>query len=201
MSGTEVDVTDGYLSINVIRKENLVQENNNVDGMDDLMEMILMHSCIQSDLGEPKDWKEELTRSELEWCIKSITAEFNNFISRCGYQFVILNQVIESGRKLVPTKLLLKKKDEINGSLRFKARNVTLIFMIVPRVDFTESFSPLAAHASLKNQLEINVKKYKDGQRAHACDIEAAFLEPTMNNVMLVEPFPEMVDFRFVTEE
>ena len=41
-----------------------------------------------------------------------------------------------SGQKLVPTKFLLKKKDDIDGSVRFKSRCVALRFMIVPSVDF-----------------------------------------------------------------
>ena len=94
--------------------------------------MFLAQLCIQLDLGEPKDWKEALIRSEREWCIKHVTVEFDNVMSRNSYEFVSLKQVINSGRKLVSTKLVLKKKDEIDELLRFKAMNVTLRFMIVP---------------------------------------------------------------------
>ncbi len=132
--------------------------------------------------------------------MKSITAEFNNFIRRGGWEFVPIKRVTESGRKLVPTKLVFKKKDEIDGSVRFKARNVTLGFMMVPGVDFTERFSPVATDEALKTQLAINLKKYNQGWRTHSCDIEAAFLEPSMDNEMFIEPHPAMVECGFLTE-
>ena len=138
---------------------------------------------------------------EREWWIKSLTAEFNNFISRGAWEFVPLQQATESGRRLVPTKVVFKKKDEIDGSLRFKTRNVTLGFMMVPGVDFTERFSPVATDASLKTQVAINLKKYKDGWRTESCDVEAAFLEPSMDNPMYIEPHPAMVACGFITEE
>ena len=90
----------------------------------------------------------------------------------------------------MPTKVVFKKKDEIDGSLRFKTRNVTLGFMMVPGVDFTERFSPVATDASLKTQVAINLKKYRDGWRTESCDVEAAFLEPSMDSPMYIEPHP-----------
>ena len=59
-------------------------------------------------------------------------------MKRGGWKFVPLTEVLESGQNLVPTKLVFKKKDEIDESVRFKARCVTMGFMMVPGVDFTE---------------------------------------------------------------
>ena len=99
------------------------------------------------------------------------------------------------------TKLVFKKKDEIDGSIRYKTRNVTLGFMMVPRVDFTERFSPVATDESLRTQISINLVFYVDGWRTYSCDIEAAFLEPEMDNEMFIEPHPALVVCGFLTEE
>jgi hypothetical protein len=121
-------------------------------------------------------------------------------LSRGGWEFVPLKQATNSGKRLVPTKLVFKKKEEIDGSLRFKARNVTLGFMMIPGVDFTERFSPVATDESLKTQIAINLKNYSKGWRTYSCDIEAAFLESKMDNVMYIEPHPAMVACGFLTE-
>ena len=101
-----------------------------------------------------------------------------------------IQQVIDNRRKVAPNKLMFKKKDKIDGSLRLKVRNVTLGFMMVPGVDFTERFSPVAAEASFKTQLLINIKKYKHCYRTHSCCVEVSFLDPTMDNVTFVELHP-----------
>ena len=72
---------------------------------------------------------------------------------------------------------------------------------MIPGVDFTERFSPVATDASLKTQIAINLKNYKKGWRTQSCDIEAAFLESEMDNVMYIEPHPTMVECGFLTEK
>ena len=73
--------------------------------------------------------------------------------------------------------------------------------MMVPGIDFTERFSPVATNASLKTQVAINLKKYRDGWRTESCDVKAAFLEPSMDSPMYIEPHPAMVACGFITEE
>ena len=68
--------------------------------------------------------------------------------------------------------------------------------MMVPRVEFTEHFSPVASDASLKTQAVINLKTNKDGWRTHSCDIEENFLDET-----LIEPHPEIVECGFMIGE
>ena len=104
------------------------------------------------------------------------------------------------GRKLIPTKLVFKKKDEIDGSIRFKTRDVTLGYMMVPGVDFTERFSPVATDQSLRIQIAINLKYRNDGWITLSCDVEAAFLESDMETEMFIEPHPAMVTCGFMTE-
>ena len=111
--------------------------------IEDIVEFYVMHARIQSDPGEPTttSWKEALSGNEREWWIKSIHAEFNNFLSTGGWKFVPLETVKQSGRKLVPTNLVFKKKDEIDDSVQE--------FMMVPGVDFTKRFIPVATDESL----------------------------------------------------
>ena len=104
-----------------------------------------------------------------------------------------LKYVREKGRKVIPTKLVFKKKDEIDGSIRFKARDVTLGYMMVPGLDITERFSPVATSTSLRIQICINLKYYDKGWRTKSCDIEAAFLEAGMDIEMFIEPHPAIV--------
>ena len=78
---------------------------------------------------------------------------------------------------------------------------MTLRFMMLPGVEFTECFIPVAADASLKTQVETNLKKHKDGWRKHSCDIEATFLEPTIVNEMCFETHPAMIRCAFLTED
>ena len=54
---------------------------------------------------------------------------------------------------------------------------------------------------SQKIQVGINMYFYDPGWLTHSCDIEAAFLELTMYNMMCIEPHPDMVKRGFMTEE
>ena len=66
----------------------------------------LHHTCIQNDPGTPESWKSAIESPEREYWIKSMTAEFNNFLSRGAWKFVPLKDVINKGRKVIPTKLV-----------------------------------------------------------------------------------------------
>ena len=87
---------------------------------------------------------------EREYWIQSTTTEFNNFISQNAWKFVDWQEVFNKNRKLIPTKLIFKKKNKINKSIRFKTRDVTLGYMMIPGVNYTEHFSPVATDASLR---------------------------------------------------
>ena len=76
----------------------------------DLSDLLIMYSCIQSDSGEPTRWKDALFGTEREYWIQATTAEFNNFISRDAWKFIDRQEVYNKNRKLIPTKLVFKKK-------------------------------------------------------------------------------------------
>ena len=104
------------------------------------------------------------------------------------------------GQKLIRTKLMFKKKNEIDESVRLKYRDVSMVFMIFLCVDFTERLSPVATDDALKTQNFINLKKCKQRWRAHSCDIEVAFLEPTTRNETHVYLCPPIVECGFIAE-
>jgi len=130
-----------------------------------------------------------------------MAAEFNNFLSCDVWKFVPSQKVIDKGRKVIPTKLFFKLKDEIDGSIRFKSRCVTLGYMMVPGVDFTERFSPVATDEALKLQIGITLYNKKKGWTMENCDIETAFLESMMDNDLFIEIHPAMVTCDFLTKE
>ena len=75
----------------------------------------------------------------------SAIAEINNFLKRKAWKFVNRQEVAKKGRRPIPTKHVFKKKIELDGKtgkeyVRFKDRIVTLGFMQIPGVDYTESF-------------------------------------------------------------
>ena len=194
--------------VNLILTDDTFFELSSVGGMSDViddedifLDTYILHACIQSDPGEPTRWKDAFYGPEREWWIKSATSEFNNFLSRNAWKFVTRKSVYEKGRKVIPTKLVFKKKDEHDGSVRFKTRDVTLGYMMVPGVDYTERFSPVATDEALRLQISLTLLFYKSkGWRTMSCDIEAAFLESTMDVDMFIEPHPAMVVCGFMTE-
>ena len=152
---TKLDFGDTSPSIHHIYTPNLIATFEKDGGIDTLIDAFLFHTCIQNDPGTQMTWKEAATCAEREYWLKSMTSEFNNFISRGAWQFVPMSEVKVKGRKVIPTKLVFKLKDETDGSIRFKTRNVTLGYMMVPGVDFTERFSPVATDESLKLQIAV----------------------------------------------
>ena len=74
-------------------------------------------------------------------------------------------------------------------------------YMMIPGVDFTERFSPVATDELLRLQIAITLKYYHKGWRTKSYDIETAFLEAGMGVEMFIEPHPAMVFCGFMTEE
>ena len=81
---------------------------------------------------------------EKEWCSKAIKSEINSFLKRNTQKFVNKEEVLKKGRCPIPTKHVFKKKIEMDSNtgkeyVRFKDRIVTLGFIQLPGVDYTES--------------------------------------------------------------
>jgi len=57
-----------------------------------LVNPFLFHTCIQSDPGTPATRRSPVESPEREFWIKSMTAEFNDFLSRGAWKFVPLRE-------------------------------------------------------------------------------------------------------------
>ena len=80
---------------------------------------------VNSDAGEPKTDDEVLNGPERDWWIPVCIALINNFLNRGSWKFVPREAVRKLNRKLIKTKMILKKKNETDGSTRYKARCVS----------------------------------------------------------------------------
>ena len=140
----------------------------------------IFNTSINSDPGEPKSIFEALNGSDKKWWKLSGIAEVNNFLSRGAWKFVLKSSVPD--RKLIGTKVVFKKKDEADRTIRFKTRIVTLGYMQIPGVDYTEKFNPVACDTSIRIVFALILFYYDShGWRAQSMDVEAAFLEGKMN--------------------
>jgi len=145
----------------------------------------IFNTSINSEPREPKSVIEALNGAEKKWWKLSGIAEVNNFLSRYVWKFILKSSTTD--RKLVGTKVVFKKKDEIDGIVRFKTRIVTLEYMQIPGVDYTEKFSPVACDTSIRIVLALVLYYYDShGWRAQSMDVEAAFLEGELDRCILI---------------
>ena len=100
-----------------------VATNEKEGGIDSLVNTFLFHTSIQNDPGTPNTWKEAIESPECEFWIKSMTAEFNNFLSRDAWDFVPLkvNKIASEdciagiGTKNQEVSLFIKHETEIDN--------------------------------------------------------------------------------------
>ena len=135
-----------------------------------------------------------------EWWRASCIAEFNIFLSRKSWKSVPKSKA--SDQKLIGTKLVFKKKNEVNGTTRFKTRVVTKGYMQIPGVDYTEKFSPVATNAAIMIVVALILYFWDShGWRAMGLDTEAAFLEGKLEIPMYLTIPRIMVTLGFISEE
>ena len=164
--------------------------------------LFIFTTSLNSDPGEPKTDEEALNGPEKDWWFPSCVAEINNFLDRGSWKFVSRDMVKKMGRKLIATKMVYKKKDEPDGTIRYKSRCVSKGFMQIPGVDYTEKFSPVATDTSIRLVVALILFNWDSlGWRAKGIDIEAAFLEGLLDKKYYLEPPYILVLLGFLTEE
>ena len=153
---------------------------------------------LSSDPGEPRTIHEALTsRQRREWII-AIKNEIENFLKRKVWTPTKLNKR-KVGQKPIKVKWVFKKKDEQDGSTRFKARLVVKGFVQVPGIDFTNTHSPVAQDSSIRITLAIAMMQ--EDWIVEMIDVEAAFLEAELDEDIYIE-WPEAVEeFGYVSSE
>ena len=143
---------------------------------------------------------EALSGTDSKWWELSSISEVNNFLSRGAWKFVLKSTI--GNRKLVGTKVVFKKKDEPDGTTRFKTRIVTLGYMQIPGVDYTEKFSPVANDTSVRIVFALVLYYYDShGWRTKILDVEAAFLEGDLGVPMFLKIPDIMVRLGFLSKE
>ena len=159
------------------------------------------NTAVTSDEGEPRTFKEMMScKNAALWQLSAI-AEVNNFLHRKAWTPVKLSDVQKSGRKIIGVKWVFKIKSEWTGDFRLKSRIVTLGYMQVPGVDFTEKFSPVANDTSTRIIILLTLYFTPQGWVCEVFDVEAAFLEPYLDNVMYIH-WPEgIVELGFLSPE
>jgi hypothetical protein len=159
------------------------------------------NASIVSDPGTPTTYREALAGADSKKWHASLLAELNNFTKRGSWAKVERATVAEKGRKLIPQKWVLKKKNEQDGSIRFKSRSVTKGYMQVPGVDFTESFSPVATDSTIRIGIGLTLFYEEENWICEVFDVEAAFLNADIDIEMYAE-WPEgSVELGFLTQE
>ena len=164
--------------------------------------LFIFNASLSSDPGEPKADDQALNRPERDWWIPACVAEINNFLDRGSWKFVPQKLVQGLNRKLIGTKMVYKKKEEANGTTRYKARYASKGFMQIPGVDFTEKFSPIATDTSIRIVIALILFFWDShGWRARGIDIEAAFLESFLQKKYYLEPSFILVLLKFMTTQ
>ena len=156
---------------------------------------------LSSDFNTPTTIKNALHGPEKELWIKSATAEVNNFLKRGSWIIRDKNKIKASGRKLIGVKWVFKKKDEPDGSIRFKSRIVTKGYMQIPGVDYTESFSPVATATSFRVGLALTLFYEDKDWTCELVDVEAAFLEGKLKKPVYIELPKGMIELGFISQE
>ena len=161
----------------------------------------IYNTTIVSDPGEPTTIKEAMNGNESEKWKPSIKAEIMNFIKRDSWEYVSIDEPRSANRKIIPCKWVFKIKKEQDGSKRYKSRLCVKGFHQVPGVDYTESFSPVATDSTIQILLLYTLWKSKEGWGCEMFDVEAAFLNAELENVMYLA-WPEyMVELGFITQQ
>ena len=161
----------------------------------------VFNTALSSDPGEPKTYKAAMEGPESDQWKVSYAAEIMNFIKRGSWKKVPRENARKLGKTIIKVKPVFKKKNEQDGSIRFKSRIVTKGFQQIPGVDFTESFSPVATDTSIRTGLILVCDKQEEDWTCEVIDVEAAFLEGKIESPTFIEWPDGMVEFGFITEE
>jgi hypothetical protein len=152
---------------------------------------------LASDPGEPKSYTEALKGPESRKWIVAMKSEIENFIDRKVWTPTKLEK-LRARQKPIRVKWVFKKKNEQDGTIRYKGRIVVKGFVQIPGIDFTLTHSPVAQESSIKIVLALALMN--ENWSVEMIDIEAAFLEADMDEEIYIE-WPEGVkEFGYFTQ-
>jgi hypothetical protein len=153
---------------------------------------------LMTEHGDPKTFWEAMEGPHADLWWDASGKEAMNFIKRGSWRKKLRSEVVKEKRKIIGTKWVYKKKDEQDGSIRYKGRIVSLGYMQIPGVDYTQSFSPVGNDTSVR--IVIGLALYHKDWIIEVIDVEAAFLEGDMEKTMYIEWPPGMEHLGFITK-
>ena len=193
---TKATIIDDEEEEEEVEKEEVEHDENNNESLHYVYE-----ATLTSDFGSPKTWKETKQTREAEKWKEACKSEIQNFRKRQAWKSVSRERAASLGKKIIGSKWVFKKKQEQNGTTRFKARVVTKGYMQNPGVDYTESFSPVASDTSVRAIFAITIANIDKEWTCEVIDIEAAFLEGDIDEPIFVEWPDGITELGFVSEK
>jgi hypothetical protein len=154
---------------------------------------------LHSDNDAPANYKAAMQGPEREQWALSMKSEILNFVKRNSCKSVKREEVKSSGRTIMETKWVYKKKDEQEESVQYKSRCVSKGFQQRLGVDYTESLSPVASDTLVRAVIAMTL--YMSNRTIEVINIEAAFLECTLEEPAYIEWPDGMLEFGFITKE
>lgn len=134
---------------------------------------------------EPQTYKEALNVPQSHEWINAMNDEMTQFRQLNVFQ-AVKRMNVPAGKKLITTrwKYTLKRRSD-NSIEKFKARLVARGFSQEPEIDYTDTFAPVATHATFRTILTIAA--HRDWE-VHHWDIKTAFLYADLEEELYVEP-------------
>ena len=161
------------------------------------------------DPGEPATLEALKGPERFQW-MEAAGDEVMNFLKRGAWSKVSRSYVVDTlKRKPVKTTTVFKKKTKQDGSIQFKVRICSKGFMMIPGVDFDESFSPVGTDSGTRIVICITLyyRKVTRGMNEEdewileGYDVEAAFLSGELRKKMYLEIPRELIILGFISEE
>jgi hypothetical protein len=78
---------------------------------------------------------------------------------------------MNTGKKILKVKGVFKKKDEQDGSIRYKSRIVMKGYLQIPGVDYTESFAPVATGTTIHLLLAMALYRQEEDWMVECLDM------------------------------
>ena len=151
-------------------------------------EMLFYALCIAEEVeySEPATYKDAMNSKEWESWMKAMIDEIESLLKNGTW--VLVEK--PDGRKVVSCKWIFKKKIESSPNeadhIRFKARLVARGFTQEEGIDFTEVFSPVVKHASIRMLLALVAKKDWELEQL---DVKTAFLHGNLEEtIYMLQP-------------
>jgi hypothetical protein len=150
------------------------------------------NASLQSDPKVPKNYAQAMKGPEAERWWRPIEKEIREFLKRDVWKRMKRSEV-PNGRRLLRSRWIFKMKPDPVDTQRSidKGRLVILGYEMIPGVDFTESFAPLATDTTIRTTLAVSLWRYEQEAEGEwvteVVDATAAFLNAKLDDLVYIE--------------